>query len=552
MHKAQMNLDLFIRYYRSLKLFNFAKRYLPNVFRPPEIRSEISDDEYQFELRAQSTGIDLDLFRRRLKKYLQPQNRAKLDWKTAIEDLKRIKPDPFLIFLNKHVDSLYEDLRAIPPSFEKSLTAVLAIVRSGPSEYPDEVYEAYTFVKNEITPSEVQEVITLWHTQRANFEKNLSYPKGLEPPKIFWSSALGRFITDGVPMYRFKSAFNIGGYDSSFKEFEESIIDLLSQPIPSDEMRSFAYDLCVISRSSDLCARVAPSIEHALKQIVVRATGSFWSEYCPSSSSVEPSVGTTALAALALSRLSSADWAREKASQAATWLLEKQNADGSWPIDIERNGKLLKRSDVHTTISTMEVVSRATIAGAKLSIERARTWLLTKQNPNGLWEDRAFALPQPTVLILETLDFLSNPSAPTANVYIEAAKGYLRKAQSFAHERDKTSRRLTLVTCHLGIESLLYGLIESKTMTKIFDKGQTIGLRSALSSMQTWMQQNRLLKANEILAFSNEIQRLAYLRDEIVHKAIDVSEEDTKSSIQSAMVFASRSSKAVLGFDILS
>jgi hypothetical protein len=547
-----MNLDLFIRYYRSLKLLNFANRYLPNVFRPPQIRSEISDDEYQFELRAQSTGIDLDVFRRRLKKYLQPSHREKLDWRTAIEEPEKIKPDPFLVFLRKHVDSLYEELRAIPPSFEKSLTAVLAIVRSGPSEYPDEVYEAYTFLKNEITPSEVQEVITLWHTQRANFEKNLSYPKGLEPPKIFWSSAHGRFTTDGVAMYRFKSAFNIGGYESSFKEFEESIIDLLSQPIPSSELRPFAYDLCVISRSLDLCARVAPSIEHALKQVVAQATGSFWSEYCSTSSSVEPSVGTTALAALALSRLSSADWAREKASQAATWLLEKQNADGSWSIDIERNGKLLERPDVHPTISTMEVVSRANIAGAKLSIERARNWLLTMQDPCGLWEDKAFSLPQPTVLILETFELLASPSASTPNVYIEAAKGYLRKAQSFAHERDKTSRRLTLVTCHLGIESLLYGLIESKTMTKIFDKGQTIGLRIALSSMQTWMQQNHLLKPNQILPFSNEIQRLAYLRDEIVHKAIDVSEDDTKSSIQSAMAFASGNSKTILGFDILS
>jgi hypothetical protein len=89
-------------------------------------------------------------------------------------------------------------------------------------------------------------------------------------------------------------------------------------------------------------------------------------------------------------------------------------------------------------------------------------------------------------------------------------------------------------------------------MTKIFDKGQTIGLRIALSSMQTWMQQNRLLKPNQILPFSNEIQRLGYLRDEIVHKAIDVSEEDTKSSIQSAMAFASSNSKMILGFDILS
>jgi hypothetical protein len=548
-----MDLDLFIRYYRSLKLLNFAQKYLPNVFRPPEIQSEISVDEYQFELRAQSTGIDLDVFRRRLKKYLQPRNREKLDWRTVIEELPRIKPDPFLIFLRKHVDSLYEELRAIPPSFEKSLRAVLAIVRSGPSEYPEEVYEAYTFLKNEITPSEVQEVITLWHTQRANFEKNLSYPKGIEPPRIFWSSSLGRFTTDGVAMYRFKSAFHIGGFESSFKEFEESIIDLLSQAIPSNEMRPFAYDLCVISRSSDLCARVAPSIEHALKQVVAQSTGSFWSEYCSTSSSVEPSVGTTALAALALSRLSSADWAREKASQAATWLLEKQNADGSWPIDIERNGKLLARSDVHSTISTVEVVSRANMTGAKLSIERARNWLLTKQDPCGLWEDRAFSLPQPTVLILETLDLLANPSAPAPNVYIEAAKGYLRKAQSVAHERDKTSRRIALVTCHLGIESLLYGLIESKTMTKIFDnKGQTIGLRAALSSMQTWMQQNRLLRANEILALSNEIQRLAYLRDEIVHKAIDVSEEDAKSSVRSAVAFASSNSKTILGFDILS
>ena len=159
-------------------------------------------------------------------------------------------------------------------------------------------------------------------------------------------------------------------------------------------MRSFAYDLCMISRSSDLCTRVAPSIEHALKQIVARATGSFWSEYCSASSSVEPSVGTTALAALALSRLSSADWARDKASQAATWLLEKQNADGSWSIDIERNGKLLVTPDIHITISTLE-----------LALDEARPLRAD-------WEDQAFSLPQPTILILETFGLLASPLHP--------------------------------------------------------------------------------------------------------------------------------------------
>ena len=121
-----------------------------------------------------------------MRKYLKPKTRNKLDWRQAVETRSKRKADPFLTFLHRHVSDLYGQLRSIESGHEKARTAVSAIVRSGPEGYPEELYEAYVLLKEEISPAEVEEVIALWHSQRERFEKNYGAPHGIDPPKMFW------------------------------------------------------------------------------------------------------------------------------------------------------------------------------------------------------------------------------------------------------------------------------------------------------------------------------------------------------------------------------
>jgi hypothetical protein len=456
--------------------------------------------------------------------------------------------------LKEHVGRLSDQLAILPAGVEKARSSLLGVVRSGFEGYADEVYEAYCLLKTEVSQHELQSIIAFWREQREQFERSPQHSSNLKVPKVFWPSSAIHFVQEGVPRFRLKSEFAIGGFESAFLEFEEDVADLISSPVGEESLRGRAYDLCVIACSRDLVNRIRGSLDFSLRLLIDQQTGPFWSEWSTSDRRLPtqiPSVATTSLAGLALLKLGSSDLARERGKAAAEWLLENQNRDGSWSIELERGGKLHTTPDVHVTISAMEAIARSSISGASHNLSLGEQWLIAQQGKNGLWEDTAFSLPQPTVLIVESLEYVRSARPRPADTYMDAAAGYFRRARLLVHERDATSTRLSIVTAHLGIEAFLYSLIERSNITKIFNKGQTIGMRVALTSLQTWMQQNRMLKPNEILAYSNELARLAYLRDEVVHKALSVGYDDASSIVGAAARFVSTYSTSILGFDCL-
>jgi hypothetical protein len=218
---------------------------------------------------------------------------------------------------------LLAELEEVPPGLEKARAAVRGIYKSGFEGYEDEVYEAYSLNKAEVTTEEVQEVISFWRSQRTGYEKSQNYPAGLTPPKMFWPSSSIHFAQEGVARYRFKSDFEIGGFDSAFTEFEEAVADFLISPLEGNTVRGLSYDLSVIGRSRELVTKLRPSIEVALNLLMARQSGGVWSERSLDDQGFPidlPSIATTSLAALALLKLGSSDPQLECGRAAAAWL----------------------------------------------------------------------------------------------------------------------------------------------------------------------------------------------------------------------------------------
>jgi hypothetical protein len=76
-------------------------------------------------------------------------------------------------------------------------------------------------------------------------------------------------------------------------------------------------------------------------------------------------------------------------------------------------------------------------------------------------------------------------------------------------------------------------------------------MKEALNQFQTYLQQKGI-KSSEVVLSRNSLDRLAYLRDQVVHKAIDVTESECCSLIDDAASFITKYSLQIFGFDVLS
>lgn len=556
--RTEMDVQQLAHYFKSLKLLNYIDWALFSASRSSP--DKLEDLAARLTKHSTNTGLDLVTFQSHLRKEIEHlkkqavQANKGIEWRELKARASRQRPSPLLKYLRSHVAQLHGELGKLPGGEGKALAALRGVIQSGFDNYRDSVYEAFCFLKSEVSATVSQEVIADWKAQRQRFSEWLQYPKGLAEPKIFWDRSREHSVQDGVARYRFKSEFSIGGFESAFDEFESELSESLSGSIDRDSLRSLAYDLCTISRSRHLVQRIQPALERALDSLVNQQVGPSWREFAQDEERLPvqlASVGTTAAAALALLRLGTKDAHTASGTAAASWLLEKQNTDGSWNLETYHNFRPKSEPDLFTTISAMESVWRSGIPGASHSIDLGRKWINAHQSPNGLWEEDGYALPQPTVLILETFRSLDQARPALTNTYLSASRGYIKRSLMLVNDQDATSRRLAIVSAHLAIESFLYGLIQVKNITKLFDKGQTIGMRAAQTALQTWLQSQKFLKPNELIPYSNELGRLAYLRDEVVHKALQVGHNDVTDTVQAAAEFMSDNSIQILGFDCL-
>lgn len=122
-------------------------------------------------------------------------------------------------------------------------------------------------------------------------------------------------------------------------------------------------------------------------------------------------------------------------------------------------------------------------------------------------------------------------------------------------EDNAGSRQLAIIAAYHGLEAFLYSVLSQPSINiPIFDKkgNKTIGMKKALDEFQAHLRQNAVIKSTESASYRNSLDRLGYLRDQIVHKAVNVTELECHHLVEDASKFAIKYSLQMFGFDILS
>jgi hypothetical protein len=368
---------------------------------------------------------------------------------------------------------------------------------------------------------------------------------------------------------------NFGEFEAAFSEvesmFEANIapavagISEMKNIHGSSELQIVSYELWLASRSAKLCNRIGDSIALALANIsALQSPEGWWADTnvliesnkgdFTKKPSYLPSTYITALCTLDLLKLSVQDSQIKSGVSGARWLLSKQNADGSWSREKVTKDGIRYEPEIFITILTLEALIRSGISNIEHTVDLGIRWLLNQQEKFGTWNDEGFPFPFMTVIVLELLR-LKDTYPVALDHYQAVSKGFLQRSRKLLTEDNANSRRLAIIAAYHGLEAVLYSLLSHPSINvPIFDnKGiNTIGMRKALNEFQEHLRKGEGIKPTEAVYCRNSLDRLAYLRDQIVHKAIDVTESECHSLIDDASRFMTRYSLQIFGFDILS
>jgi hypothetical protein len=462
---------------------------------------------------------------------------------------KRVK-NPFHDFVTQEIQQFGDKIRALPPSIQKSRCAMKTLLKTREWTMNDELLDAIVLIRGEINDDLIQDVITDWTKDRdKNRQAALAGSRS-----IFWYPPNGRFLEWGVSRYRFAEHFCVGGFEDAFAEFERELSSALSGDVGLPDIRSLCFDLLMISRSSKLTLTLSDEIEIALKRLYESSKDGKWGEAevrAGGTYTVVPSVTTTAFACLAMLRVSTSESQKNLATSAAKWLLQQQTNEGAWCTDFETERGIRKQPEVFITIVVCEALVRAGLPAISHALKRAKGWLMSRQSEIGFWQEDGFSDYLCTVIVLEGLNALRYlPSIPD-DPYFIAAEGFLRRSFRLLREDNPTSRRLAVIAAHQGLESLLYSFLNHQRKNIWKDHTTTIGFREALRGFQEQLKSKKALKPDEIIPHRSQLESLAHLRDEIVHKAADVTEASVRPLVEVAWQFASKYAREIFNVDLL-
>jgi len=484
------------------------------------------------------------------------------------------KPSKYLEnYVNSYLRKIKSNIYNIPNDLNKAYDALLGLVEAEISvvKYPDndQIYDAMVLLDDKISSNIIEKVLRDWKEEFKLYkieQKDSLYQES----DIFWTSRDFQGTLDCVSRYRFCEHFKIGEFESTLGEIENvlacsflkgvSEIEALIACFKGDtSLTSIAFDLWLTSRSRNLPNRIRDAVNLALRRI---ANNQFiegcWTDFIrrekPKKDSKDgimkskllPSIYTTALCSLNLLKLSISDSMRNKGILGAKWLLGQQNSDGSWSNENE------SEPEIFTTLLSLEALIRSDIKNIKRSVNLGIKWILNQQNKLGFWEESGFPFPFLTVIVLEFMKFKDFYPKKLLDPYLSMSKSFLNRSVQFSLEENSNSHRLAIIAAFQGIEAFLYSILKDpKLNISIFDKpDKTIGMRKALNKFQTYLQNEGDIKNNEVIKYRNSLDQLAYLRDQIVHKGIDVSQKDCCALIDDTLEFASEYSNEIFKYSI--
>lgn len=556
---------IFVEYFLSQQLLYDVRNFLPLPFRRVDgkrIATGIEPHPLIESINDKARELSLD--QPRFDRLLATHTNALLAGRKPTKSLEN--------FIVSHWEETKGAIRNIPNTPDKARDALLAMIEVEEFSYPDGVYDAMVFLKDDVPSEIIARVVRSWKEEARTHEERHK-DSMLPASHIFWSSADFMETDDAISRYRFREHFGIGEFELAFAEVESMLatsllegstgMEAITIPFWGDQkFTSVAYNLWLVGRSRNLPSRIRPFVDAALLRIVGwQFPGGWWTDFQLAeptgkdartgikTSRYLPSTYTTALCSLNLLKLSISEPMREKGVLGAKWLLDRQNPDGSWSTERISEEGIGSKPDLFTTLLSLEAIARSRIEDIEHSIDLGAEWLMDQQNELGMWESRGFSFSLMTVLVLEFLKSKDSFSK-TWDTYLSMSRGFLARSVQLSLQQNSNSHRLAIITAFHGIEAFLYSALNHLNI-KIFETpGKTIGMRKALTQFQTYLQDKGQIGRNEVVAYRNSLDRLAYLRDEVIHKGIDITESMCRPLVDDALKFATKYSVEIFGHDI--
>ena len=516
------------------------------------------DDKYDFMgalHRMVSDGYwDLEHLLREADQYLDlvgpPESeKISLVLRSTVDALRSGENPPEYAFGDLHALStqIRERLSEIEPGLAKAKGFLLALLDTSRVDADASSCETMCFLQDEVSDTLVAAVVRDWKVaiqagkERGNFS-----------PDIFWNSRDHEEEVDAVSYYRFLEIFDIGEFPGTIAEIEEEFREALM--VPATWVIA-ARLLWLVSRSKRLLARMRPFAERSLIYVCQQQSAEGWWPRLRQDprDELRPSLWTTALACVAIFRISRDDAQLERAREGTRWLAQQQQESGAWkhaPAD----DAYAQREELHTTLLACEAIKNLDADRYRSSLANAEEWIRSKQTSSGIWE--AEPPLSPASMTVQVIEYLEGKRPPFRNLgdYLAIARDFILRAQEVAFENNPNAWRLSIVIAFQGMEAFLYACLEHPTINvPIFEgnsRNRTIGLRKALSKIEESLQFNGQLSEDESVPRRNQIDRLAYLRDEVVHKGAAVSREDARRLIEEADRFMDQVSGWVFGYSI--
>lgn len=459
--------------------------------------------------------------------------------------------------LDRTLVDVEAEITAMPSGLQKAEAWLRAWVRAQTWGSEVATYEVMAALKGEVADADIRDVLRQWKSAAAE-------PR-LLGTSFFWSSRLERGVTDMLAHYRFARAFGIGDFEPVWREVEGDARSMLDDSYAGTghlgwldiNLLQLAFNLWLVARDPSLTRRLSGAVEAACDRLAnsQRADGSWPDRTEPvgnAADSTSPAayLRLTALAGDALARTGSTSPHRRASQLAVDFLLRTQGSDGSWVAEARPS---TADGDTLTTVAALSCIQRARPAQVH-SLELGMEWLRRKQSPLGNWAGNP--LLTDTQVTLAVVDLEQRVAQPPIelNHYLRFAPMLLRSCGPIVDRDDEVSTSLAVIGAYQALESFLYGLLTGPHFSQsVFgkDPNRTIGFRAALTAIEGCLRTRGSHSTTWTVPERPRLERLADVRDQVVHKAMPVAPSDAREHLTLAEAFVSRLSAEVLGTDLL-
>jgi len=310
-------------------------------------------------------------------------------------------------------------------------------------------------------------------------------------------------------------------------------------------LRSIAYVLWQAGRQAVLAERLRRRLNDLVDRIMQdRTSACLWND-----KQGDADLLATAMVTVGMQRLGD-DKHRTALGQTIESLCEQQKEDGSLPaVSGDRYG------DVLTTVLAIEGVQRSGYSESLSHvIERGEAWIMQQQRPTGQWGSEGWNSLSVTTSVLDYFEHRST-MLPQVDGFFLMARDFFKKAIDLRVEGGANNRRLAAIAAVHALEMFLYGLFDASPglgVSAYRDKGdETLGPREAIRALQEALQRSGDLGERQGLSYRDQISSLIRERDNIIHHASEITDEELSRGLTAVGAFIRRYGADLIQLDLL-